>query len=599
MEKRKVYTLIFIFLTVTIIFTVTLQINTLVFSEPHRRAWPKDLSFYNTTFWNVTKAIEDPLNISQVSTTIKKYNKHLFNVTDIFYLSEIYNNRVIRIFAEILIPLNFTYPLPGLLMIHGYGGSHNSFLELGYLIAKEGYVVILIDAPDSGQSTKYPSKAPESLINTTRGPYDSYFYHVAWAGMRAISVLEQIPEVDKSRIAVTGGSMGGIMSFIIGAVDPRVKATIPIVAGGNFEDCFLGISLTVPLTTPEEKFSSERIQNFIKYFDVYAYASRLKIPVLMLSSTNDEFFTLIGLNDTYSVISSEKWWFLAPNWHHFSAYPGWTQSAISFLNYVFKGGSPLPRITSQKAVVGLGVTVHSTTNAHNGSLYVIWRNGFSGDSWKINRMQSNGITYSATLYPLLSGKVTYYVALKDEETGLFVVTTPIKSVYVSFSYVTVLLTFSILAIIGITFYSKDFKVLIEDATDLSKEHIARIVMFSAGFIGLWFDWLVFVNKTSFSYFDFIERYGNTFQINPYGALFPIFVFALFISLSFISKRKFLSYTAATFFSLLTTLILVLLQEASDALLILRPGIGGWIAILLPIFLLFYDFILYKIMHVSK
>ncbi|MGQ4834491.1 MAG: alpha/beta hydrolase [Candidatus Asgardarchaeia archaeon] len=594
MKKDKVYTLVIALLLTLILFVSILQVNALAYNEPKRRAFPKSIDFYDTSFWNVTKAINEPLNISQVSSITKSYENISLNVTDIFFLSEVYNGHKIWIFAEILIPLNFTFPLPAILVIHGYGGSHTSLLEFGYEIAKEGYVVILIDAPDSGQSTKYPSKAPESLINTTIGPYDSYFYHVAWAGLRAITVLEHLSDVDKNRIAVTGGSMGGIMSFIIGAIDPRVKATIPIVAGGNFEDCFLAASLTVPLTTPDAKFSSEEIQKFIKYFDVYAYARLLKIPTLMLSSTNDEFFTLIGLNDTYSVISSEKWWFLAPNWHHFSAYPGWIQTTVSFLNYVFNGGPPLPKITFNSST-SVGLTVSSSIDIGGGSLLLIWRHGLPGDTWKISAMHQSENKYFITLYPTFSGKITYYVALKNEATGLFVVTTFPKSVAIGFSYSIVALLLLILALVGLTFYLR-YDISINDMLSFSKYDLVYYTLLVIGFLGLWIDWITFVNKLSFSYFEFIERYGNTFKINPYGSVIPILIFSAFFVCTLFYRKELFSFIPLLIFSLITFSVLFVLQMASKGLLIVQLGIGGWATTIAPIILVLYITIFRFIAH---
>ena len=55
-----------------------------------------------------------------------------------------------------------------------------------------------------------------------------------WNVIRALDYLETRPEVDSQRFAITGRSGGAAMSWFSAAVEPRIKAVVPIMGIGTY-----------------------------------------------------------------------------------------------------------------------------------------------------------------------------------------------------------------------------------------------------------------------------------------------------------------------------------------------------------------------------
>lgn len=91
--------------------------------------------------------------------------------------------------------------------------------------ARQGYVVFswdMIGYNDTVQTPHHFWGAREELWGF--GPLGLQL----WNSMRAIDFLQSLPEVDPERIGVTGGSGGGTQTFLISAVDPRMKVAAPV-----------------------------------------------------------------------------------------------------------------------------------------------------------------------------------------------------------------------------------------------------------------------------------------------------------------------------------------------------------------------------------
>ena len=80
-----------------------------------------------------------------------------------------------------------------------------------------GAVVFAYDMVGYGESTTVDHKMPIALLLQT------------WNSKRVLDYLLSREDIDPERIAITGASGGGTQSFILGAIDSRLKVSVPVV----------------------------------------------------------------------------------------------------------------------------------------------------------------------------------------------------------------------------------------------------------------------------------------------------------------------------------------------------------------------------------
>ena len=129
-------------------------------------------------------------------------------------------------------PLGKPGRLPGIVSPHGhwnYGRLEHQ--PLGSIparcisLARQGHVVFAYDMVGVNDTIQTPHRfgTPRQQL-WAFGPLGLQ----TWNSIRAVDFMQSLPDVDPDRIAATGASGGGTQTFILTAVDDRVKYSAPV-----------------------------------------------------------------------------------------------------------------------------------------------------------------------------------------------------------------------------------------------------------------------------------------------------------------------------------------------------------------------------------
>ena len=147
--------------------------------------------------------------------------------------------------ANLYRPKKIDKPLPAVLYVCGHGQVKENGVSLGNKthyqhhpawFAKQGYIAMAIDTIQLGEI----EGIHHGLYRLNRWDWPSRGYTPAgaeaWNAIRAVDYLVSRPEVDATKIGITGRSGGGAYSWYAAAIDERIAVAVPVAGITDLRD---------------------------------------------------------------------------------------------------------------------------------------------------------------------------------------------------------------------------------------------------------------------------------------------------------------------------------------------------------------------------
>ena len=147
---------------------------------------------------------------------------------------------------------------------------------------------------------KYSLTPDAYSIDPIMSPRNSNWFILSLAGRRALTFLEQQPEVDPSKLGFAGFSMGGMITSMT-AIDKRLKAVAPFVGGTNRYQNYDGMD------SGADTHEVGDLQMLLNTIDPCAYWKHVSVPVMFISSSNDQYATLDRIYQSMDLLPHDNW----------------------------------------------------------------------------------------------------------------------------------------------------------------------------------------------------------------------------------------------------------------------------------------------------
>ena len=269
----------------------------------------------------------------------------------VFFDGEPFRGKPTRVFAWIGVPAVRNGKIPGVVLVHGGGGT--AFRDWVALWMDRGYSAIAMDTCGTFLTSASTADVDRHRHERSGPPGwggfervddpvgDQWMYHAVAAVIRGHSLLRSLPQVDPGRIGITGISWGGIITEIAAGVDDRFAFAAPIYGCG-----FLGEN-SLWREKQLQAIGRGSALRWLTLWDPSQYIGRAQVPMLFVNGTNDKHFRPDSWQKTYRTKPGQRSVVLKLRMPHGHAPAGDPREVVVFADSITRGGQPLPRIMAQ------------------------------------------------------------------------------------------------------------------------------------------------------------------------------------------------------------------------------------------------------------
>lgn len=251
-----------------------------------------------------------------------------------------YRGKPTRVFAWLGLPEDTGSPVPGIVLVHGGGGT--AFQEWVQRWNDRGYAAISIAV--EGQTDARPAGKPNlpwerhawagpgrsGIYGDSEQPLtEQWMYHAVADTILANSLLRSLPEVDSDRVGIMGVSWGGVITATVIGIDSRFAFAIPTYGCGD-------------LATAPNQYGKSLADNHLyrQAWDPKLRLGRASMPSLWLSWTGDDHFPLDRQAACYRSVKGPHMVALVPGMRH-SHQAAWTpEDSYAFADSITQEDRP-------------------------------------------------------------------------------------------------------------------------------------------------------------------------------------------------------------------------------------------------------------------
>ncbi|MDA0840949.1 MAG: prolyl oligopeptidase family serine peptidase [Planctomycetota bacterium] len=230
---------------------------------------------------------------------------------ELIYTSHEFRGEKIRIAAHVAIPESET-PLPAMILGAGDMNAAVAFSR------RHKVVTMAIDRVGTGDSNGPPDSYNQAWLDLSEDMGDGWMVQYVTNSLRAVTYLQQLPEVNPDRIGLTGSSRGGTMTLIANGVDSRIALAVPSATCGDILTAFDHDGWANQLYQHED--GSQGIPPKFRAFSIHGdpihFGRTQHGKVMLILGAQDEYFPIYTVKTFWDAVPGGMSLCLVPDWDH-------------------------------------------------------------------------------------------------------------------------------------------------------------------------------------------------------------------------------------------------------------------------------------------